>query len=364
MHGLLLAGAFELVFQDGTPGPAVVTAYVDLAKKLVRPGAGGLANASLRKLAGWREDARLVETQEVGPAIVPLAGGRSLVFPGPVLPDPAVDRVGYGSAAFSLSRALVKRWFGRFKEDAWSLMAQSLEQPALIVSGLGSEAASVAEVVPHDREGFWVYRGAMSELAGLLARGMGPRVQDPTAAEAVASTADLRPGRILDLCAGRGTKSVQALALHPEAELFAYEPHAERAASLQELAGVEPRLKVVRDEELDAGSFDLVLADVPCTNAGVLARRLEARYRFGHRSLDDVRGLQKRILGRAFELVTPGGCVLYSTCSLEPEENEQQVQRLIRKKPARLLDQRLTLPGGRGVSYHDGGFIARIERVS
>ncbi|QDU71779.1 transcription antitermination factor NusB [Mucisphaera calidilacus] len=359
MHGLLLAGAYELVFQDGTPGPAVVTAYVDIAKERVRPGAGGLANAVLRKLAGWASE--VVEGAGLSSRVVPLTGGRGKRFAVDVLPDPEADWVGCASAGFSLSRELVKRWRGRFGDEALGLMAQTLVVPPVIAAFPGGVPED--EVWErHEIAGFGVWRGAMGDLAGALRDHAGARVQDPGAAAAVASTAGMAVRRVLDLCAGRGTKSVQARVVHPEAQVWAYEPHAGRRASLGRVAAGDERLRVVTDEGLDGEVFDLVLADVPCSNSAVLARRLEARYRFRTQSLDDVRGVQKQILRRAVELAAPGGAVLYSTCSLEPEENEQQLQRLVRKRAGLAVEaQELELPGGSGCGYRDGGFRALIR---
>lgn len=361
MRSLLLAGAYELLFQDGTPGPAVVTAYVDVAKERVRAGAGGLVNAVLRKIAGWREEAEVVEGCEADAKVFPLDGGRGLRLGVDVLPAPVEDRVGYASSGFSLSRELVKRWLDRFGEDAWGVMRQTLERAPVVVwvgdSGLGVGD----EWARHEANGFAVWLGGMDRLAEVMGKCEGVRVQDPTAALAVSMTSGLEVKRVLDLCAGRGTKTVQARAMHPEAEVWAYEPHDGRRATLEASVAGDERVRVVGDEDLGREVFDLVLADVPCTNSGVLARRLEARYRFKSQTLDDVRGVQKQILGRAVELAASGGRVVYSTCSLESEENEMQVQRLMRKRVGMHLEsQELDLPGGSGVTYHDGGFRAMM----
>ncbi|MEQ9460066.1 MAG: transcription antitermination factor NusB [Phycisphaeraceae bacterium] len=360
MRALLLAGAFELVFQDGTPRPAVVMAYVDIAKKLIRPGAAGLANAVLRKVSAWREQAEVVDEAVLSARHVPIGRGKALLSPWPVLPEPTEDAVGHASAAFSLRRDLVHRWRKHHGDVVERLLWQSLEIPPTIVAVPGGEAEGREWMTPHRLGGFVVWTGAMSALGSVLSEHPGWRVQDPAAAKAVAGTSDLNPRRVLDLCAGRGTKSLQALGVHPGAEVWAYEPHQQRRESLMTLAAKRDRLRVVDDRALEGQRFDLVLADVPCSNTAVLARRLEARYRFTQKTVEDLRGLQQRLLLRALDLCQPGGAVVYSTCSLEPEENEVLIQRVVRKRAVSIVSQALTLPEGSGATYQDGGFHARL----
>ena len=106
--------------------------------------------------------------------------------------------------------------------------------------------------------------------------------------------------------------------------------------------------------------IDRVLADVPCSNSGVLRRRVEVRWRHAQLDRPALYALQARLLDRAVELVRPGGVVVYSTCSIEEAENAGQVQALLARNPGVALDEeRLTLPQRGG---GDGGYAARLRR--
>src|SRR5205807_606202 len=105
-------------------------------------------------------------------------------------------------------------------------------------------------------------------------------------------------------------------------------------------------------------SFDGVLVDAPCSNTGVLRRRPEARWRLLSGDLVGLAALQDALLERALALVRPGGRVVYSTCSIEPEENEERVARLLRSHPGLARGASFAvLPG----PERDGGFAVAFD---
>lgn len=211
----------------------------------------------------------------------------------------------------------------------------------------------------------------------LLARGMSPTrlpdfaegawyVQDPSTAIAPALL-DARAGeQVLDACAAPGGKSALiAEALGQAGKgLLAMDAHPGRLERLREnmlrlgLSGVETRCGEMRD--LAEASFDAILLDVPCSNTGVLQRRPEARWRFTRRKLREHTDLQSRLLDDAVRLLKPGGRILYSTCSIEPEETTEQITDFLSRHPGFALEsQRLLLPGEENC---DGAFAARLTR--
>ena len=108
-----------------------------------------------------------------------------------------------------------------------------------------------------------------------------------------------------------------------------------------------------------AGRYDRILLDVPCSNTGVFGRRPDARWAWTPRRLARVAALQREILSACAQLLAPGGRLVYSTCSIEPEENLGQVERFLGENPDfQLLDARLTLPS----PTHDGSFAAALTR--
>jgi len=116
---------------------------------------------------------------------------------------------------------------------------------------------------------------------------------------------------------------------------------------------------------LAPASFDVVLADVPCSNTGVLARRAEARWRFDEASLGPLVRDQHWLASTAWRFVKPGGHFVYSTCSIEPEECADVIRRLIRQCGGEMVREHLTLPSGPApTSWRDGGYYAVLRARS
>jgi 16S rRNA (cytosine967-C5)-methyltransferase len=114
-------------------------------------------------------------------------------------------------------------------------------------------------------------------------------------------------------------------------------------------------------EQLLKTRFDGALVDVPCSNTGVLGRRVESRWRLTQDRIEAFGGLQFRLLASAADVVRPGGRLVYSTCSLEPEENEHIVERLCRSRAdVRVADMKTLLPSD---TDDDGGFVALLHRT-
>jgi 16S rRNA (cytosine967-C5)-methyltransferase len=109
--------------------------------------------------------------------------------------------------------------------------------------------------------------------------------------------------------------------------------------------------------------YDAIVLDVPCSNTGVLSRRPEARYRFSKRDLLELTRLQRSLLDAAADRLAPGGFILYSTCSVEAEENDRQTRSFCDRHGFAIVEQRVTLPRGETPTTHrDGGFAAVLRR--
>jgi 16S rRNA (cytosine967-C5)-methyltransferase len=198
-------------------------------------------------------------------------------------------------------------------------------------------------------------------------------VQDPSSAGAIRSIADLRPRLIVDLCAGQGTKTRQLAATFPEARILATDIDAERFARLQATFAKSSQVEVapfqrVRDASLMKA--DLVLLDVPCSNTGVLPRRVEARYRFSAKTTASITEAQRQLIADSIPLLNtaPGSkpAILYATCSIEPEENQAQAAWARQWHRFAISRERLVLPaGGPGdpaTGYHDGAYSVLLTR--
>ncbi len=153
--------------------------------------------------------------------------------------------------------------------------------------------------------------------------------------------------RILDCCAAPGGKTRVLAERNPEASIVALELHAHRARLLRKLVPAS-NVEVINSDVLDfktSTGFDRVLADVPCSGTGTLAHNPEIKWRLKRGDLADLHGRQLAILRAAMQQVAPGGRLVYSTCSLEPEENEEVVEEVLSR---RVCIQRARLPGGTG----------------
>ena len=190
-------------------------------------------------------------------------------------------------------------------------------------------------------------------------------------ASEVALAAAPQPGmKVLDFCAAPGTKTTHlAELMGNRGSITAVDVSREKLQLIEDncrrlgIDIVQTRLTTEVDQ-LQPASFDLALADVPCSNTGVLARRAEARWRFDPAALAGLARDQCTLVALAAGFVRPGGRLVYSTCSLEPEECSRVTRELLRRVPGLSpMEERLVLPGGAEdpAHWHDGGYFAVFD---
>lgn len=195
-------------------------------------------------------------------------------------------------------------------------------------------------------------------------------VQDPATAHAV-DLLEVAPGmNVLDACSAPGGKTVQiAWRMKGEGRLTACDAHEDRLAVLREnlkrtnLEFVEiRRMDMTNPIPSEAGltnAFDRILLDVPCSNTGVLRRRADARWRWSEKRMKALVETQRKILDHAVMLLKPGGRIVYSTCSLESEENLMQVEAFLARHPNfSLASVKESFPPDTGC---DGAFAAALD---
>jgi 16S rRNA (cytosine967-C5)-methyltransferase len=318
IRAALRMGAYQILRLTRVPARAAVDESVKLAKRYGHPGTAGLVNAVLRRLA---------------------AGDRT------PLPDEHADPAGHLAVLHSHPRWLVERWIGRYgREDAERLLAADNVEPEVTVRANRSRIDTARLAAALHEEGFesrpGPHGGDVLVLAGGYVASRSRLFRDgllsfqDEAESAVCAMLDPHPGmRALDLCAAPGGKSSQiAERLAPGGRLVAMERHGSRARALRAnligrlgLAGVDVVCGDGASPPL-RGSFDRVLVDAPCSGLGVLRRRADARWRKEERSIRESASLQRRLLAAAAALVGPGGVLVYSVCSLEPEETDAIVE--------------------------------------
>jgi 16S rRNA (cytosine967-C5)-methyltransferase len=371
----LRLGTFQLTLLTQVPPHAAIHETVELAAAFGRPGAKGFLNGVLRAVAG-------LLTDEIAPLPAadsfPLEEGRHRRLTRPVLPDPAALPIEYLSTAFALPGWLVARWAERFLwEECLRLGFWFASPPPLWLrcnvlrtsredfrAALHRAGAS-AELGEHLQA---IRLGAHASVRDLPGYAEGWfSVQDESAMRVASALAPEPGSRVLDLCAAPGGKTTHlAELMGNQGQILACDVDDRRVATLGELCrrlGVTivetRRLQPERSEEPPAGPFDAVLVDVPCSNTGVLGRRPEARWRLKLADLRKLVPLQTRLLLQAGERARPGGAIVYSTCSIAPEENGQVVRAVLRIMPDLVLEaEEEQIPG----QPADGGYWARLRR--
>ena len=357
----LRLGVFQLAFLDRVPAHAAVGESVTLVKADAPRGAG-LVNAVLRRAA---REAR---------AMVAALPERT--------PAEAALRHSYPEWIAAL-------WFATLgAEPARALMAAGNEpaEAALRANTLRTGAAELAERLPvasHPAERLpegLVLEGPFDAFSSPLWEA-GLFMPQSRAAMAVARTLDPQPGeRILDLCAAPGGKTTHLAALMgDEGEIVAVDRHPGRAEALRRTAARMGAHSIdVRTADATAtpgDTYDRVLVDPPCSDLGTLAARPDARWRKQAGTPAELAAEQRRILETAAAAVRPGGVLVYSTCTISPAENEQQVDAFLASHDEFALEQapsdlpvwdhptvaryQQTLPHRDGT---DGFFIARMRR--
>ena len=359
---ILRLGGYQLLEMDGVPDYAAVSASVDLARRFARRSAG-FVNAVLQSLRR-----------------APAAS---------TFPSLESDPVAHLSTWGSHPAWLVERWIERFGADgARRLVESNNTRPDLYLRVLGPDPDSVTRMLGHS--------GVVTEPVRLLARalrvvegsaatalGMAPVIVQDPAAGLVVCFAGAAPARVVDLAAAPGGKTIGLAcdAPDPGRLVAAADISIQRMSRLRDnvarlgalAGGIAP---VVADGRRPPfRRAQLVLLDAPCSGTGTLRRHADGRWRLRPGDLESLALLQAELLDAAAAAVEPGGLMVYSTCSLEREENEEQVEAFLNRHGEFTLERGPslgdTLVGADGmlrVLPHehgfDGAFAARLRRRS
>lgn len=363
----LLVGAAQLLAMQRLPDHAIIHEAVEWTKHNARRKAGGLVNAVLRKVARLRQGEVPASLQggDLPQDQIPLEQGGALRLSEDVFDVDPNRRLAQQT---SHNEEMIRAWLQFHGADVTRQLAlHSLVNAPIVVTGVPADASP--QLCPHRIHGFSVFTGSRAELEGLLSEHPAARVQDAGTAEAMMLSSHLRPKLIIDLCAGRGTKTRQLAELHPDATIIATDIDAGRFELLQKSFSGHSRVRTVpfTDVHQYREQANLLVLDVPCSNTGVLARRVEAKYRFSVETLVAVRDLQRQIVADALPLLSPDGFLLYSTCSIEPVENQQQAEWITQWHPFDIVSSTKHLPSGQPSDdptvYTDGGYAALLRRT-
>jgi 16S rRNA (cytosine967-C5)-methyltransferase len=358
---LLRLGVYQLTNMGSVPAYAAIAQTVELAKRRHGLGASKLVNAVLRRTDRERDELKIPVPSDAAEAL---------------------------ALKYSHPRWLIARWIERWGEqDTERLLALNNTEAPLVIRPYGivreqleamlEEAGVHVAEAPYVRESIAISGGITFTELGAFKKGLF-FVQDPAATLVTEYASIPSAATVADLCAAPGGK---ALELSKTAETVL--ANDKSIGRLQRLLANQRRLETtnlfpfVGDARQPAiSAVDVVLIDVPCTGTGTFRRHPDARWRLKISDMAVMSALQKTILRAAAKVVKPGGLLIYSTCSLEPEENDVQVDAFLSDNPGWILEPppegsvapglldagRLrVLPQRHGT---DGAFAARLRRVS
>jgi 16S rRNA (cytosine967-C5)-methyltransferase len=357
---LLRLGVYQLLSMGSVPAYAAIAQTVELAKRRHGIGASKLVNAVLRRTDREREQ---------------------------LTPATPADSTEALALRYSHPRWLVARWIERWGEqDTERLLTLNNADAPVVIRPYGvvreqleamMEAAGVQVAeAPFARDSIAISGGTTFTELGAFKKGLF-FVQDPAATLVTEYAAIPSGSTVADLCAAPGGKSLELS--RTAGSVIASDKSFGR---LQRLLANQRRLESVNIFPFvgDARNpaivpVDSVLIDVPCTGTGTFRRHPDARWRIKISDIAVMSALQKTIIRAAAQVVKPGGLLIYSTCSLEPEENDAQVDAFLADNqdwilepppegtiaPSLLDNGRLrVLPQRHGT---DGAFAARLRRV-
>ena len=354
---ILRLGAYQLLFLERIPRHAAVDTAVTLGRRFGGARVGGFINAVLRKLA----DRPHREPREAGHD-----GWAGL------------------AAEYSHPEWLVQRWGERYgAEETERLLRHNNTRPPLVIQPARWSTAALtasldAQRIPWREAPFGaglIVEGRPRELPGLAAGAW--YVQDPAQALVVRYAAFPAGGRVYDACAAPGGKTI-ALSADESRLILAAELRPARARRLREnlarAGGPRAAVLVADAAAPPVRGCDGVLLDVPCLGTGAFARHPDARWRVTPEALARLVSQGARLLRAQAEIVAPGGLLVFASCSLEPEENELQIEaflaadRRFRREPPEGMPSELLagadlciLPQRTGT---DGAYAARLRRVA
>src|SRR5438067_8945034 len=312
----LRMATFQIAFLDRVPAHAAVHESVELVKHARKRSAVPFANALLRKVSQhveWARDVRKAVIDELSKEPLRLLAER---YAHPVW--------------------LVERWCTTYGANATQHMLRYNQSiPAISIVLPKPEVRASLE-----KSGIVLLKGELLNSAARVQCGdlfefRAGRIAIQDEASQLVALLVGKGSNILDCCAAPGGKTRLLAERNPEARITAVELHPHRARLLRKLVPAK-NVEVIQADvrELKEGEYDRVLVDVPCSGTGTLARNPEIKWRLNPEDLVDLHGRQLQILRSALRRLKPGGRLVYSTCSLEHEENEEVVEEALAEHPS------------------------------
>jgi 16S rRNA (cytosine967-C5)-methyltransferase len=362
----LRVALYQVLFLERVPHAAAVNEGVEFIKRIRGEKPAGLVNAVLRNIIRNIEGIRY--------------------------PDPAEDQAQYMAVFYSHPLWMVKRWGDRFgNEETTALLTANNERPhlSLRVNQLRSDRPNFLKLLqqmqvqatPSRFLDLFVRARGLSRIGQMEAFRNGLfTVQDESAALPTLLLSPVPGDRVIDLCAAPGGKTTNiAEMMRNEGQVIAvdkYEGKLNLIRTSCDRLGLRNVLFMAADAStMSIDPADKVLLDAPCSGLGVLSKKPDIKWKRDIADIHKLTTMQAEILENASHMVKPGGVLVYSTCTIEPEENQEIVQGFLQKHPEFVLENAgrfvppelvtpegfvVTLPHKHGM---DGSFAARLVKA-
>ncbi|MCP4609481.1 MAG: methyltransferase domain-containing protein [Planctomycetes bacterium] len=372
---IIRVGACELVYSPATAQHSIVNDAVNNARALIGKKQAGFVNAVLRQITRGITN-RQIELSKSNPVRTLCQSPETgCEFDRDFLPNPESSPADYLSTVFSLPGWLVSDWLSNFGAEVTRLIClASNRKPGIYIrpNSLKTSAQELAEkfrladieieITPQDSMIRIKRPRTITQLPG-FAEGLFA-VQDITASQVIRMLNPRLDWKILDLCAAPGVKTTQLAEITGDsATIIATDIDAERLKKIEENTtrlGIKS-VEVIPYEQLQNSKFDCILLDVPCSNTGVLARRVEARHRITPDAIKKLIKTQSDLLNTAASMLNPHGIICYSTCSIQKDENSSLIKGFRQNNPNFILkSEKLTLPSTEKFDC-DGGYTAILS---
>lgn len=371
VRSLLRMGVYQILFMDQVPDSAACNECVKLAKKRGFSKLSGFVNGVLRTVSRQKG---------------------SIAFP-----SREKDFVSYLSVACSMPEWIVCHFLKSYTEEETEMIVRSfLESKKTTVSWMESNGSREELVDSLQKEGITVEDGKLLPealyishydfLRRLAAFREGRFIVQDESSMLAGKIADVKEGqKILDMCSAPGGKALyMADKLHGTGQVIARDLTEYKEELLQEnikrtgFQNIRSQIWDARitDEEL-TDTMDVVLCDVPCSGLGIMGKKHDIKYNLEESVLETLVGLQREILETAISYVKPGGSLIFSTCTINPKENEENFGWLLEQSGFEpedltpLLPKRLDLETAKdgyiqllpGIHPCDGFFIGKLRRT-
>ncbi len=378
---IIRIGAYELLYCPQTVEYAIVNEAVESTKKIGGKKQVGFVNAVLRQITRHITNRNISLSEAESQKTLPQTVSTGCQFDCDILPSSKTNPAEFLSTAFSLPDWLVSGWLSEFGfAKTQQICFASNRRPSLYIrpNPLKVTLNVLAEKFGQEKidckicdDKSMIRIKGSKAVAALYGFSQGLfSVQDITAYQVAKALNPRSDWTILDLCAAPGSKTTHLAELTSDrAKIIATDIDSQRLRRVTEninrlgltsIKAVEyGNLEKIIDE---VGLFDAVLLDVPCSNTGVLAKRPEVRFRIKPKAIAELAKIQSKLLEDASAMIKPHGKIVYSTCSIEKDENKSLISRFLKKNSHLKLEyEQLTLPSAEDFD-HDGGYVAVISQ--